>query len=389
MHTSTLTFTLLILAAANLPLLSQTPAPAPAPARAPQGPQFVSAEVKPDRTITFRLLAPQAEAVKVMGGDIPGNQGTPMTKGEQGVWEATLGPVPAGAYRYTFNVGGLTVIDPRNPSTSESNTNTWSLVSVPGSDFMDTRNVPHGAVAAVTYYSATLKRFRRMTIYTPPGYETGKDKLPVFYLLHGASDSDASWSSVGRAGFIMDNLIASKKAKPMIMVMPAGHTSAIRAPGPDAFHQEFTDDIMPYVDAHYRAATDRSHRAIAGLSMGGNQTLNIAIPNLTKFAYVGVFSSGLLNVFGGGRPGAAAPPTTGPSWVEQHMADLDNSASKKGLKLVWLATGKDDFLLETTHKTVDLLKKHGFNPVYNETAGGHTWLNWRDYLNEFAPKLFQ
>ncbi len=387
MHTSKLTCFLLILASANLPLLSQTPAPAPV--RAPQGPQFVSAEVKTDRTITFRLLAPQAEAVKVMGGDIPGNQGTPMTKGEQGVWEATLGPVPAGAYRYTFNVGGLTVVDPRNPSTSESNTNTWSLVSVPGSDFMDTRDVPHGAVAAVTYYSATLKRFRRMTIYTPPGYETGKDKLPVFYLLHGASDSDASWSSVGRAGFIMDNLIASKKAKPMIVVMPAGHTSAIRVPGPDAFHQEFTDDIMPYVDAHYRAATDRSHRAIAGLSMGGNQTLNIAIPNLTKFAYVGVFSSGLLNVFGGGRTGAVAPAAIGPSWLDQHMAELDNPASKKGLKLIWLATGKDDFLLETTHKTVDLLKKHGFNPVYNETAGGHTWLNWRDYLNEFAPKLFQ
>ncbi len=387
MKTVKLTSILFILAAANLPLISQTPAPAPA--RAPQGPQFVSAEVKPDRTITFRLLAPQAESVKVMGSDIPGNnQGTSLVKGEQGVWEATLGPVPAGAYRYTFNVGGLTVIDPRNPATSESNTNTWSLVTVPGSDFMDTRDVPHGAVAAVTYYSATLKRFRRMTIYTPPGYESGKDKLPVFYLLHGASDSDASWSSVGRAGFILDNLIASKKAKPMIMVMPAGHTSAIRTPGPDAFHQEFTADIMPYVDTHYRTATDRSHRAIAGLSMGGNQTLNIAIPNLTKFAYVGVFSSGLINVFGG-RPGTAVPAASGPSWVEQHMAELDNPASKKGLKLVWLATGKDDFLLETTHKTVDLLKKHGFNPVYNETAGGHTWLNWRDYLNEFAPKLFQ
>ncbi|MFN0105924.1 MAG: alpha/beta hydrolase-fold protein [Bryobacteraceae bacterium] len=359
---------------------------------AQQAPPVVSPEVSADRRITFRLMAPKAEAVRLAGGDIPGNgQGTAMTKGENGVWEVTVGAVPAGAYRYNFNVGGLTVIDPRNPATSESNNNVWSLVAVPGADFVDTRNVPHGAVAAVTYFSTELKRFRRMHVYTPPGYEAGKDKYPVFYLLHGASDSDGSWSSVGRAGFILDNLIADKKAKPMIMVMPAGHTNAggFRVPGAaDEFARDFLTDVMPYVDKHYRVQTGRANRAIAGLSMGGNQTLSIGLPHLDQFAYLGVFSSGLIGEFGSTRPGAPPRPP-GPSFEEQHRAALDNAGFKKGLKLVWFATGKEDFLLKTTEGTVEMLKKHGFDVVYKETGGGHTWMNWRDYLNEFAPKLFQ
>ncbi len=367
-------------------LYAQPPAP-----RGPQGPTVISPEVSADRRITLRVLAPKAETVRVMGGDIPDNgKGAAMTKAENGVWEATVGPVPAGAYRYNFNIDGMTVVDPRNPSTSESLTNVWSLVTVAGSDSFDTRDVPHGAVAAVTYYSSALQRFRRMTVYTPAGYEMGKDKLPVFYLLHGSSDSDASWSTVGRSGFIVDNLIAAKQAKPMIVVMPAGHTSTVRAPGLDPFLKEFNDDILPYVEKHYRVVADRAHRAIAGLSMGGNQTLNIAIPHLNQFAYVGVYSSGLIRGFGAARAGAEAQPQpTGPSWEEQHMIELEAAGVKKGLKLFWFATGKDDGLLETTKKTVAMLEKHGFHPILKETAGGHTWLNWRDYLNEFAPKLFQ
>ena len=198
-----------------------------------------------------------------------------MTKGTNGVWEVTLGPIDPGAYRYNFNVDGVSVIDPRNPATSESNNNVWSLVCVPGSDFMDTRDVPHGAVASLTYYSKTLQKFRRMHVYTPPGYERGGGKFPVFYLLHGAGDSDDAWTSVGRAGFILDNLIADGKAKPMIVVMPAGHTRAFGfggggpRPPTDEFVQDFLNDIMPCVEKNYRVYTDRAHRAIAGLSMGG------------------------------------------------------------------------------------------------------------------------
>ena len=172
--------------------------------------------------------------------------------------------------------------------------------------FMDTRDVAHGAVAAVTYYSKTLKRFRRMHVYTPPGYETGRGKFPVFYLLHGAGDSDDSWTSVGRAGFILDNLI----------------------------------------------------------------------------------SSGIFGILGGG-PGGNSNAPQGPSWEEQHKTVLDDAKLKKGLKLFWFSTGKDDFLIGTTRATVEMFKKHGFEPVFHETRGAHTWINWRNYLNEFAPQLFR
>ncbi len=371
---------------------AQAPSPANQPPRPGRGPAVTSPEVQPDRHVTFRIFAPKAESVRLSASDIPGNMaGAPMTKGENGVWEVTMGPIDPGAYRYNFNVDGVPVIDPRNPSVSESNTNVWSLVYVPGADFMDTKEVPHGAVASVTYYSTVLKRFRRMHIYTPPGYERGQGKFPVFYLLHGAGDCDDSWSSVGRAGFILDNLIAVNKAKPMIVVMPAGHTGERFNPGAqDDFVNEFSADILPYVESHYRVIADRAHRAIAGLSMGGAQTLNIAIPHLDEFAYIGVYSSGVLGIAGPmRRPGGQAVETPGPSWEEQHASELDNAAARKGLKLFWFATGSQDFLLKTTTMTVDMFKKHGFDPVFKESAGGHTWINWRDYLDEFAPQLFQ
>ena len=302
-------------AAAVSAALSRAQQPAAQPGRGgrgPQGPVVTSPEILSDRRVTFRILAPQAEAVRLAGGDIPGNgQGAPMTKGENGVWEVTLGPIDPGAYRYNFNVNGVATIDPRNSSISESNNNVWSLVYIPGAEFMDTRNVPHGAVAKVTYYSTALDKFRRMHVYTPPGYELGQGKFPVFYLLHGAGDGDDSWTSIGRASFILDNLIAAKKARPMIIVMPAGHTRptgrgplpGIAQPGsnapppPDEFVQDFLSDIMPYVEKNYRTLNGRANRAIAGLSMGGMQTLNIGIPHLDQFSYIGVFSSGLFGMF--------------------------------------------------------------------------------------------
>ena len=359
-------------------------------------PQVVSPEVSSDRKVTFRIFAPGAEGVKLNGGDIPGNgQGTPLVKAENGVWEVAVGPLDPGAYRYTFNIGGVPVVDPRNPATSESNNNTWSLVVVPGSDNYDVRNVPHGAVASVTYASAALGRNRRMHVYTPPGYERGSGKYPVLYLLHGASDSDQSWSSAGRAGFIIDNLIAAGKAKPMVVVMPAGHTTtgAFRVPSvADEFTKDFVGDIMPYIEKNYRVQTDRASRAIAGLSMGGGQTLTIAVPNLERFSYIGVFSSAVFSMFPARPPSstsAAAAAPQGPNWEEQNLKVLDDPGLKKGLKLVWFSTGKDDFLVDASRKTVALLKKHGFQVAYEESAGGHTWLNWRAYLTQFAPLLFR
>jgi enterochelin esterase family protein len=370
----------------------------------------------PDRRVAFRILAPQADNVGIRGSDVPAlagrGSGVPaMIKGADGVWEVILGPLEPGAYRYTFTMSGVVVIDPRNPSTSESNNNTWSLVTVPGSEWMDTKDVPHGAVAAVHYYSTALKRTRRMHIYTPPGYEAGRDKYPVFYLLHGAGDCDDSWTSVGRAGFIIDNLLAAKRVKPMVIVMPAGHTTtagfgargaaapaappggAPQAAPRDEFAEDFMTDIMPYVEQHYRVMTDRAHRAIAGLSMGGGQSLNISFSHLDKFAYVGVFSSGIMGG-GAGRgvaPGAApaAAPSPASTWEHQRLAMLDNAALKKGLKLLWFSTGVDDGLIANTRNTVEMLKKHGFDPVFKESPGAHTWLNWRNYLIEFSGQLFR
>jgi enterochelin esterase family protein len=311
-------------------------------------------------------------------------------------------------------VDGVRTLDPVNGAISESNGSNWSLFYVPGRDFMDDKiDVPQGAVATIYYYSTVLKTMRRMHIYTPPGYEKTAQKYPVFYLLHGAGDCDDSWTSVGRAGFILDNLIAEKKAKPMIVAMPAGHqpgtgmgfgappaapaaAGAPAAPAVSPFTDEFMTDMLPYVEQHYRTIDDRAHRAIAGLSMGGMQTLDIAFNHLDRFAYIGVFSSGA--TLGGGRgmappgaPGAApaAAPPQQPDWEATHKADLDNAALKKGTRLIWLSTGADDGLISSSRATTDILKKHGFNPIFKESQGAHTWLNWRDYLSEFAPQLFQ
>lgn len=382
--------------------------------RAQQPAPVVSPEVLPDGRVIFRILAPQAQQVRLNAGDIPASSLMPsgiaqpvpavpgqppqqaappqpvFVRNDRGVWETTVGPVPPGAFRYTFVVDGVRTVDPVNTHISESNTAAWSLFHVPGLDVQDTQNVPHGTVATVYYASSVLQATRRLHVYTPPGYEASTRRHPVFYLLHGASDTDHAWTSVGRAGFILDNLIASGKAVPMIVVMPAGHqpvAAASPASGVDAFTREFVEDVMPLVERRYRTIADRPHRAIAGLSMGGRQTLDIAFRHLGRFAYIGVFSSGA--VLGGPRPGAAPAPVTGPDWETMHAADLDNAALKKGTKLLWLATGIDDRLMPNTRTTVDLLRKHGFHPVFKETPGGHTWLVWREYLAEFTPLLFR
>jgi enterochelin esterase family protein len=364
-------------------------------------PRPAPVEVSTNGLITFRLAAPNAQSVRVSASDIPGTgSGVVLVKNTNNIWEGTVGAIPPGAYRYNFSVDGLSVVAPRNPgttdtaTTSESNDAIWSIFTIPGSDLMDTRNVPHGAVETVTYFSKALNRFRRMHVYTPPGYEKGSGRYPVFYLLHGAGDSDDAWSTVGRAGFIMDNLIADHKAKPMVVVMPAGHTAAqgrrggaggvgagAAGPARDEFQEDFLGDVMPYAESHYRVYTDQRRRAIAGLSMGGGQTLNAAFATLNKFAYIGVFSSGI----GLGGRGAGA----GAKWEAAHKDVLDNPKLKKNIKLIWMSTGKDDNLITTSRSTVELLKKHGFNPVFIESSGAHTWINWRDYLGEFAPQLFK
>ena len=355
----------------------------------PQTPNDTLKSVKllPENMIRVSIYAPEASEVVFSSTDIPAaGWDVPMEKNENGVWTATVNPVGAGAYRYRFIVDGVATVDPLNPETSESLMNAWSLFTVPGEAFMDTRQVPHGAVAEVTYYSNTLERFRRMHVYTPPGYELGKGSYPVFYLLHGASDSDDSWTTVGRAGYILDNLLVEKKIKSMVVVMPNGHVNPWRWGQPlndterNLFIDDFLNDIMPYIEKHYRVKAGKQNRALAGLSMGGSQTLNMA----EQFSYIGVFSSGIFGIVP--RPGVTPQS---PTWEELNQEKLKDPQLKKEVKLIWFATGREDFLIETSRATVDLLRKYGFDVQFKETDGGHTWINWRQYLNEFTPLLFQ
>jgi enterochelin esterase family protein len=349
------------------------------------GPPAVQSPELNNGNVILRLRAPQAESVRLTsGGDIPGlppGDGAALARNADGIWEITLEALAPSAFRYNFNVDGVTTLDPSNRLTSESTGNAWSLFFVPGESFMDTARVPHGAVSEINYFSSTFDRHRRMHVYTPPGYQAGRKRYPVFYLLHGAGDSDDSWSTVGRAGFILDNLIAAGSAEPMIIVMTDGHPPA-REGGPGGmqiaeFAEEFAADIKPFIEDQYRVRKGREHTAIAGLSMGGAHTLEIAINDLDQYGYIGVYSSGVFGI------------ADSDDFENDHRAALDDVALKDGLEYFWFAIGDQDFLLDTARATVDMFRKHEFDVVYHESGGGHTWTNWRVYLNDFAQQLFR
>lgn len=363
------------------PTGAQTPAAGRGAATPP--PVVVSPEVLSDRRVAFRLYAPQANDVTLRG---PAGAPPAMARKDNGVWETTIGPLAPGVYQYSFNVHGVTVVDPSNQSVNETTNGLRNIVVIPGGEWTDLKATPHGAVAEVLYPSKVLGRTRRLHVYTPPEYNAGGERYPVFYLLHGAGDSDQSWNAIGRAGVILDNLIAAKRARPMIVVMPDGHTRTGAERGtPEAraeFLKEFLTDIVPLVERQYRVRAERNGRAIAGLSMGGGQTLNIAIPNLDTFAYVGVFSAGLSG-------GGAGQPSAADAFETANRTALDNERAKKGLKLLWFSTGRDDPAMANTKNALNLLKKHGFTPVFQESAGAHTWENWRDYLVIFAGEIFK
>jgi enterochelin esterase-like enzyme len=344
-------------------------------------PAVQSVEILPDRQVTFRISAPQATNVRFTSSDIF-NLGpkADMTKNDNGVWETTVGPLEPGAYRYNFSVDGVSTTDPQSPLISESNTHVQSLLYVPGSEYMDTKDVPRGAVAQITYYSKSLGRFRRMHIYTPPGYEANQEKYPILYLLHGAMDNDNAWSTVGRAGFILDNMIAAGKVKPMVVVMPAGHTNASNSMGglrrggalssaqpSDEFSRDFLNDIMPYAETRYRVLTDQPHRAMAGLSMGGMQTHSIAMANLDKFSHIGLFSGGTIS----------ADEIT------------DAAAFKEKVKVLFMSCGSKENPsgLQASH---DALEKIDIkSTTFVQPDAQHEWRVWRASLIQFAPLLFQ
>ena len=359
-----------------------TTAAAQAPAARPRRVQdtLTSPVVGADGAVTFRLFAPKATAVLVRSEGPAPFADQPLVKGDSGVWSLTA-KVPADLYIYWYDVDGVAVADPRNNRPRVNMSTVRSLLEVPGaaSEFFAERAVPHGQVAAVHYQSQALGVPRRMHVYTPAGYATSGQRYPVFYLLHGGGDNDLSWLMAGRANFILDNLIAAGKAKPMIVVMPAGHVppSPGGTPAPDAFARDLLTDVVPYVERNYRTLPGRDNRAIAGLSMGGQQTLNVGLTNLDKFSQLGVFSSGWF-----GQDGAA-------TFARNNPTLLADPKLNDRIRLFWLATGKDDFVMPSTKASLAMLDRHKVKYSYKETEGGHTWPNWRAYLNEFAPLLFR
>jgi enterochelin esterase family protein len=396
-HTVTIGSFLSVLLVATVSA-AQTPPATPAPPVAPgrgrgtAPPPIVSPEVNADHRVTFRIRAPEAKTVTIGGEFITqanaiqppvsdmGVGPTPtitMVKGADGVWTGTsTEPIRSGAYRYYFVVDGVTTLDSRNTVMSPQRLSQNSMLVVPG-DYSETRNVPHGSVLLQWYTSSTYGGVQRpIWVYTPPGYDKGQGTYPVLYLLHGANDHENSWLTTGRANDVLDNLIAEGKAKAMLLVMPqhlAGPTG-VQPAVQGGFVHEFETDIVPWVQKTFRVANNAENRGIAGLSMGGQQTITISMSRPDLFKYVGVFSIGQADAN-----------------REAFYADKLPKLNKiNAWKVHWWAWGKVDFLQANATKTVDYLKSKNVKfTTTKESAGGHDWRNWRDYLNEFAPLLFK
>ena len=359
----------------------------PAPARYEDPNNIpVSPELLADRRVTFRLLAPQASEVLLMGS--PGilefiKKPLPLVKDDKGVWSLTIGPLPPGFYTYGYAIdGGLRMPDPSNPNLELRRWGPTSLFIVPGGaekGVIENRPVPHGTVHVNFYDSPNLNTPRMVYVYTPPGYESGKGKYPVLYLLHGNGQIEASWTWTGRANVILDNLLAEGKIKPMVVVMPFGHVQReIKTPGNApapvigadmaAIEKELMTAVKPLVESKYRVHTERGSRAIGGLSMGAAQSLAIGLHNLDQFSYIAAFSGG------GNRA----------EWEKADPALLN-----KKLKVLWLGCGTDDFAYEGVKAMDDLFTRKNVKHVWNESGGGHSWPNWQVYLTKYAQLLFR
>jgi enterochelin esterase-like enzyme len=347
---------------------------------------YKSVETLQDQRVTFRLCAPNAAFVSVTSSDIadaiPMGRGLPMTRDAQGLWSVTT-PVPVApdTYRYGFNVDGVAVPDPQGTTFSLARVGQFSTFEMPGADgaFQTyDKSVPHGIVSVVDYWSTSLGTMRRAHVYTPPGYMRDSAHYPVLYLVHGAGDDDDSWTSVGHANYILDNLIAAGKAKPMIVVMPFGHTperKGVNMLANNDFGQDLFKDLIPYVDGHFRTVAKPSARAMAGLSMGGAHTLQFGLPHPEVFRYVGIFSMGLMNA---------------DQMASYEAANAQGlSQAGKSMSLVYYAIGSKDFLFASSTPTRAMMDKYGIKYVFHESDGGHTWINWRRYFADFAPRLFQ
>ena len=373
-------------------LHAQTPRREPTP-----NDMLKSPEVLPGHRVVFRIYAPKTSEVSVSGDWIAQGRGTggKLAKADDGVWSLTVGPLVPDFYSYSFTVDGVRTIDPKNAMIKQGELSLDSMFLVDGEEaaFESNRPIPHGEIRIDWYHSNVLDKMRSMHVYTPPGYEDSKNKYPVFYLLHGGGDEDSGWSTIGRAGYILDNLLAANKAKPMIVVMPNGSmprpafvpgappTPASQQAQREA-QQKFVDEllgnVMPFVEKNYRVLADRENTAIAGLSMGAGQTLAVAPRHLDKFAYIGVWSGGV-------------NPAATDDFLKRNAQFFENpEKTNKMVKLLWVAAGSNDTLAGPgTKHLAELLDAHQIKHEYHESEGGHTWINWRHYLNDYTQLLFR
>jgi enterochelin esterase-like enzyme len=346
-------------------------------------PRVSSPEIAADRRVTFRLLAPKAREVVLTGEFIEGGRNFDMSA--EGLWSVTVGPLDPEIYHYNFTIDGVRTIDPGNPDVKTGSTPSTisSILEVRGDRpaFYDGQNAPHGEIRSHWYRSSSLNSLRRLTVYTPPGYERDlQARYPVVYLFHGANADENAWYRLGRVNLILDNLLAAGKAKPFIVVMPFGYgvpPNAPSEPGQNTalFGKDLIDDVIPFIQSQYRTLADRDHRAIVGLSMGGGQALSIGLNHLELFSHVGGFSSGL-------GPAAAFPTTYANLVAHPEVAN-------KKVRLLWVGCGKEDGAFAASRSFSDFLTENRIKHTFRETTGAHTWMVWRRYLNEISPLLFQ
>ena len=356
---------------------------------------FETVTVNPDKSVTFKLKAPKAVKVQVTGDFMEG--AADLAEGKDGIWEYTTAPLESELYNFRFFVDGLAFNDPSYTYVQRDISNLMDYFIVPGgkADNYMVQDVPHGTVSRVWYHSATLGMDRRMSVYTPAGYEGGKGKYPVLYLLHGMGGDEEAWLCTGRAAQILDNLIAQGKAKPMIVVMTNGNTKHQSAPGESAegmykpyncgssdtsFELHFKD-VISFVDSHYRTIPKASSRAITGLSMGGGHSFQISLNYPKTFDYVGLFSAAV-----GMR--TATRNEMAPEFYTNTYDKLDKLFANNP-KLYYIGIGETDFLMKANNELRAYLDGKGYPYVYVETPGGHIWRNWRIYLNDFAQRIFK
>ena len=361
----------------------------------------VSPQVNADNSVTFRVRAPRAESVSVLG-DWAADKGVGMmTKDADGVWTYTTPVLPSEMYTYRFLIDGVAGLDPSNPFTRRDVGNVFSIFYVGGgcADYYQVRDVPHGTVSAVWYPSEQLGATRRLSVYTPPMYEAEPERrFPVLYLLHGSGGDENAWVELGHVARIMDNLIAEGKAEPMIVVMPNGNSGKQAAPGETSENLSYKPamtnlipgsykngkyemafpEIVRFIDSRYRTLPDKAHRALAGLSMGGFHSLYISVNHPAYFDYIGLFSAGL--------------DMSNVDVAQPAYDDLDGklkALQQAGYKLFWVAIGNEDFLYQANQDFCKRLDRLQFDYEYHESARGHLWSNWRQYLLLFAPRLFK